>query len=83
MPYKGSEGKADSAASIGGIKLRLNDLMAFRKAQRGHEGHGSKDRRTPPPKTNNGSVPHDCGGICLFFRTPGIPAQFTYTAYVP
>jgi hypothetical protein len=30
--------------------IRQEGLLAFRKAQRGHERHGLGNRRTPPPK---------------------------------
>jgi hypothetical protein len=36
-PGKGSEGKSDCAASIGGMSSSIPPLLAFRKAQRGRE----------------------------------------------
>ena len=36
-PDKGAKGKADCAASIGGISASHKPLLAFRKAQRGRE----------------------------------------------
>jgi hypothetical protein len=47
--WQGAEGKADCAASIGGILLSITPRLAFRKAQRGRERKSSEDKRTLPP----------------------------------
>jgi len=57
---KDPEGKADCAASIGGILLAITPLRAFRKAQRGREEKTSTKGLNTPATPKKGYVPHDC-----------------------
>jgi hypothetical protein len=49
MPGKAPEGKADCAASIGGILLAITPSPTFRKAQRGREEKTLMKSPKPPP----------------------------------
>ena len=52
-PDQVAEGKADCAASIGGIFLSTIPLATFLKAERGCEKKGSEEKRTPLPQLRN------------------------------
>ncbi len=60
MPGKDPEGKADCAASIGGILLAIAPLPTFREAQRGREEKTSMKSLITPATPREGYVPHDC-----------------------
>jgi hypothetical protein len=59
-PDKGAEGKADCAASIGGISASHRPLLAFRKAERGRGKKASMKGPNPPATPKEGYLPHDC-----------------------
>ncbi len=60
MLDKGAEGKADCAASIGGIATSYKPLLAFRKAERGQWKKASKKGPNTPARAKEGYLPHDC-----------------------
>jgi hypothetical protein len=43
-----------------GKRLQITPLLAFGKAQRGHETRGFGGQKNTPAKTKNGYVPHGC-----------------------
>jgi hypothetical protein len=57
---KGPEGKADCAASIGGLLLSIVSLLDFRKAPRGRQEKTSMRRQNTPATAEKGLLPHDC-----------------------
>jgi hypothetical protein len=59
-PDKGAEGKADCAASIGGISASYKPLLAFRKAERGRGKKASMKGLNPPATAKERYLPHDC-----------------------
>jgi hypothetical protein len=59
-PDKGAEGKADCAASIGGISASHKPLLAFRKAKRGQGKKASMKGLNTPATAKEGHLPHDC-----------------------
>jgi len=59
-PDKGVEGKADCAASIGGISASHTPLLAFRKAERGRGKKASMKGLNTPATAKEGYLPYDC-----------------------
>jgi hypothetical protein len=59
-PDQIAEGKADCAASIGGISAFHKPLLAFRKAERGRGKKASMKGLNTPATAKEGYLPHDC-----------------------
>ncbi len=59
-PDQGAEGKADCAASTGGISASHTPLLAFRKAERGRGKKASMKGLNTPATAKEGYLPHDC-----------------------
>jgi hypothetical protein len=59
-PDQVAEGKADCAASIGGISAFHKPLLAFRKAERGRGKKASMKGLNTPATAKEGYLPHDC-----------------------
>jgi len=59
-PDKGAEGKADCAASSGGISASHKPLLAFREAERGRGKKASMKGLITPATAKEGYLPHDC-----------------------
>jgi hypothetical protein len=57
---KGPEGKADCAASIGGILLPKLSPLDFRKARRRREKKPLMRQQDTPATAKKGQLPHDC-----------------------